>query len=154
MEVVAVQSAAEMLKVLTEQYARLDVLIMTAAVADFRVEATADQKLKRGEHALDLRLVPNADLLATTASLSGETRPVRVGFAAETQDLLEHASEKLARKSLDLIVANDVSNNVFGSETNEVSLLWSDGRRQGFPRLPKTEVAEHVLDAVVALLKR
>src|SRR5216684_6615091 len=124
-EVIRVSSAEQMLAALTSQYARLDALIMAAAVADFKVLAQVDQKIKRGEHALELTLVPNPDLLATTASLAADPRPVRVGFAAETQDLVEHAAEKLARKSLDLIVANDVSDNVFGADSNQVTLLWS-----------------------------
>jgi phosphopantothenoylcysteine decarboxylase/phosphopantothenate--cysteine ligase len=142
-----------MLGAITARYATLDALVMTAAVADFRVEAEAAHKIKRGETSLDLRLVPNPDLLAATAALSTTSRPVRVGFAAETQDLLQHASDKLARKSLDLIVANDVSNDVFGSDSNQVTLLWSDGRQAALPRLPKTVVAERVLDAVSELLR-
>jgi phosphopantothenoylcysteine decarboxylase/phosphopantothenate--cysteine ligase len=143
-----------MLAAIEIRYPRLDALIMAAAVADFRVETPAAQKLKRGEHAQDLRLVPNPDLLAATAALASGPRPVRVGFAAETHDLVEHATEKLARKSLDLIVANDVSEDVFGSDSNRVILLWSDGRRTDLPRMPKPAVAERVLDAVSALLKR
>jgi phosphopantothenoylcysteine decarboxylase/phosphopantothenate--cysteine ligase len=143
-----------MLEALTQRYAGLDALIMAAAVADFRVDRLADQKVKRGEHALDLRLVPNPDLLAVTAGLApAERRPVRVGFAAETQDLLDHAREKLIRKSLDLIVANDVSAEVFGADTNEVTLLWSDGQREDVPRMPKTAIAGRVLDAVASLLQ-
>ena len=152
-EAVHVSSAEQMLRTLTERYARLDALIMAAAVADFKVENSAEQKIKRGEHALELRLVPNPDLLAATAALPTDARPIRVGFAAETQDLVEHAAEKVARKSLDLIVANDVSNNVFGADTNQVTLLWSDGRREDLARMAKTDVAERVLDAVVALLE-
>ena len=151
-DVVRVNSAEHMLAVLTEHYPALDALIMAAAVADFKVEAAAGQKIKRGEHALDLRLTPNPDLLAVTAALATDSRPVRVGFAAETHELLEHATEKLARKTLDLIVANDVSADVFGADTNQVTLLWSDGRRTDLPRMAKTDVAEHVLDAVVALM--
>jgi phosphopantothenoylcysteine decarboxylase/phosphopantothenate--cysteine ligase len=152
--VVHVKSAHQMLAVLTEHYPRLDALIMAAAVADFKVQAMAEQKIKRGEHALELSLVPNQDLLAATAALGGDARPIRVGFAAETQDLVEHAVDKLARKSLDLIVANDVSAGVFGAETNQVTLLWSDGRREDLPKMAKTDVAERVLDAVVALFPR
>jgi phosphopantothenoylcysteine decarboxylase / phosphopantothenate---cysteine ligase len=152
LQLVHVRSAAEMLSAITERYPQLDALIMAAAVADFSVEAALDQKLKRGEHALDLRLEPNPDLLAETASLSRDSPPVRVGFAAETQDLVQHASEKLARKSLDLIVANDIKADVFGSDSNQVTLLWSDGHRVDLPRQPKTDVAEQVLDAVVKLL--
>ena len=156
LQVVHVTSAEQMLATLAEHYPRLDALIMAAAVADFRVETSADQKIKRGEHALELRLVPNPDLLAVTASLvtDARPRPIRVGFAAETQDLVEHAAEKLARKSLDLIVANDVSAPVFGAETNQVTLLWADGRRADLPRMAKTSVAERVLNALAALLNQ
>jgi len=149
---VPVRTAAEMLAAISDEYAQLDALIMVAAVADFRVAEAAEHKIKRGEHALELRLVPNPDLLATTAALPAEPRPIRVGFAAETQDLLTQARDKLARKSLDLIVANDVAGDVFGADTNQVTLLWADGRRDDLPRLPKPDVAERVLDAVAALL--
>ena len=150
---VHVTSARHMLEAIREHYPKLDALIMAAAVADFRVESPPDQKIKRGEHGLDVRLVPNPDLLAETAEMSSDRgRPIRVGFAAETQDLLSHATEKLARKSLDLIVANDVSQDVFGADSNQVTLLWSDGRRADFPRLPKAQVADQVLDALSALL--
>ncbi|MBV9897897.1 MAG: bifunctional phosphopantothenoylcysteine decarboxylase/phosphopantothenate--cysteine ligase CoaBC [Chloroflexi bacterium] len=152
--VIAVRTASDMLAAITATYAKLDALIMTAAVADFRVESEAAHKIKRGETSMDLRLVPNPDLLAATAALDSRTRPVRVGFAAETQDLLAHAVDKLQRKSLDLIVANDVSGDVFGSDSNEVTLLWSDGREAALPRMPKTVVAERVLDAVSELLRR
>jgi phosphopantothenoylcysteine decarboxylase / phosphopantothenate---cysteine ligase len=152
LQVVGVGSAAEMLASLEMHYPFVDVLIMAAAVADFRVDSAANQKLKRGAQAVDLRLVPNPDLVASTASLVTERRVVRVGFAAETQDLVEHATEKLARKKLDLIVANDVSADVFGAETNEVTMLWADGRRADIPRMSKSAVAERVLDAVVGLL--
>lgn len=149
---VAIRSAAEMLSAIQNAYASLDALIMVAAVADFRAERHADQKIKRGEHALDVRLIPNPDLLATSAAWEAEPRPVRVGFAAETQDLLEHARGKLARKSLDLIVANDVSAGVFGADDNAVTLVWADGRQAELTRQPKTLVAERVLDAVADLL--
>jgi phosphopantothenoylcysteine decarboxylase/phosphopantothenate--cysteine ligase len=154
-EAVAVRTAQEMLEAMTSRYAELDALIMSAAVADFRVDSEAAHKIKRGETALELSLVPNPDLLAATAELGTESsRPVRVGFAAETQDLIEHARQKLARKSLDLIVANDVSGDVFGSDSNEVTLLWSNARKAALPRMPKTDVAEQVLDAVSGLLRR
>ncbi len=152
MNFVNVSSARDMLRAMTEHYPRLDALLMVAAVADFRVGQPAERKVKRGETALDLHLVPNPDLIATTAALAVEPRPVRVGFAAETDDLHANAADKLARKSLDLIVANDVSGDVFGSDSNEVTLLWADGRREQLPRMAKTDVAERVLDAVTALL--
>jgi phosphopantothenoylcysteine decarboxylase/phosphopantothenate--cysteine ligase len=147
-----VRTAREMLEVLRAEYASLDALVMAAAVADFSVEAPAGQKMKRGKESLDLHLVPNPDLLAETALFETQRRVVRVGFAAETEDLVEHALDKLRRKRLDLIVANDVSGDVFGSDANQVSLLYCDGRRQDLARMPKPAVAESVLDAVVSLL--
>ncbi len=153
LRVVQVNSAQEMLSVLHGEYSSHDALIMAAAVADFNVGPPADHKIKRGEHELELRLLPNPDLLAATALLeTANKHPIRVGFAAETQDMIEHAADKLERKSLDLIVANDVLSDVFGADTNEVTLVWSDGRRVELPRMPKPAVAEHVLDAVAALL--
>ena len=147
-----VHTAREMLDVLRGEYAGLDALIMAAAVADFAVEQAAAQKVKRGENALELRLLPNPDLLAETARLQPPQRVVRVGFAAETEDLVAHAVGKLERKRLDLIVANDVSGDVFGADANEVTLLFCDGRREDVPRMSKAAVAERVLDAVAQLL--
>ncbi len=154
LEVVPVGSAHELLAALAAVYADADALIMAAAVADFRVAQPAEQKIKRGDDPLTLSLVPNPDLLRETARLPVARHPVRVGFAAETQDLLAHAAAKLERKALDLIVANDVAaeGSGFATDTNQVTLLWRDGRRVALPLLPKTEVAERVLDAVVALL--
>jgi phosphopantothenoylcysteine decarboxylase / phosphopantothenate---cysteine ligase len=154
MEVVHVEQATQMLEVLRANYARLDALIMAAAIADFRVAEPSAHKVKRGAEGLALRLVPNPDLTAETAHLPTERSPVRVGFAAETQDLVAQAQNKLSRKSLDLIVANDVSGGgVFGQDTNQVTLLWADGRQQPLPRLPKPEVADRVLDALADLLR-
>jgi len=150
--IIEVRTAQEMLDAIIAQYADLDALIMTAAVADFRVEGSAPQKVKRGEGAVDLRLVPNPDLLAETALLPSRRRPVRVGFAAETQELVEHATEKLARKSLDLIVANDVSGDVFGSDSNQVTLLWSNGRRMQLLNMHNVARAEALLHGVRKLL--
>jgi phosphopantothenoylcysteine decarboxylase/phosphopantothenate--cysteine ligase len=137
-EVRRVHTASEMLGALREVYADADALIMAAAVADFRVETPVEQKVKRGAENLAIRLVPNPDLLAETATLGGDgRRPVRIGFAAETQDLLTNAQGKLERKRLDLIVANDVvaPGSGFATETNEVALLWADGRRELLPLL-------------------
>jgi phosphopantothenoylcysteine decarboxylase/phosphopantothenate--cysteine ligase len=154
-EVVQVERAQEMLAAVRAAYRDADALIMVAAVADFRVEQPARQKVKHGEEALMLRLAPNPDILRETAAIPTERRPVRVGFAAETQGLLGHATDKLARKCLDLVVANDVSaeGSGFAVDTNRVTLLWADGRRKNLPLLPKAVVAERLLDAVAELLR-
>ncbi len=131
-----------------------DVLVMAAAVADFRPIAAAATKLTRGEP-MTLRLEPTADILAEVGRRAGERdpRPVIVGFAAETGSL-DRAPDKLRRKGADLLVANDVSEpgSGFGTDTNRVVILGADGSRDDLPLLAKREVADRLLDRVVALL--
>jgi phosphopantothenoylcysteine decarboxylase/phosphopantothenate--cysteine ligase len=146
--------------------AGLDALVMAAAVADFRPSTVADRKLPRTDAGLTLELVANPDILAELGRLvqglddAGAPtrhallpRPVLVGFAAETGSLAR-AAEKLARKRVDLLVANDVAEegSGFGTETNRVTILAADGTEDPLPLLPKREVAERLLDRVVAAL--
>jgi phosphopantothenoylcysteine decarboxylase / phosphopantothenate---cysteine ligase len=131
-----------------------DVLVMAAAVADFRPKAAADTKLARGE-GMTLELEPTEDILAEVGARARELepRPVIVGFAAETGSL-DRAPDKLRRKGADLLVANDVSEpgSGFGTDTNRVVILGADGTRDELPLLAKREVADRLLDRVVALL--
>jgi len=124
-------------------------IVMAAAVADYRVDQAADHKLKRTGDDVILRLMPNPDIIAglTQAGL------IKIGFAAETDDLLANAQSKLVRKGLDLIVANDVSSpgSGFGTDTNQVTLI-STTSVETLPLLAKREVAERVLDRLVAIL--
>jgi phosphopantothenoylcysteine decarboxylase/phosphopantothenate--cysteine ligase len=125
---------------------------MAAAVADYRVANPAKQKIKkRGAQAagLTIELVANPDILAETA---GDF--VRVGFAAESEDLLANAADKLQRKRLDLIAANDITGegSGFGSDTNRVVLLARDGSAEHLPLMTKREVADALLDRVAALV--
>jgi phosphopantothenoylcysteine decarboxylase/phosphopantothenate--cysteine ligase len=126
-----------------------DAIIMAAAVADYRVDQAADHKLKRTGDDLILRLVPNPDIIAglTQAGL------IKIGFAAETDDLLANAQSKLVRKGLDLIVANDVMSpgSGFGTDTNQVTLI-SATSVEPLLLLTKREVAERILDRLVLLL--
>jgi phosphopantothenoylcysteine decarboxylase/phosphopantothenate--cysteine ligase len=127
---------------------------MAAAVADFRPAAAAEQKLPRSD-GLTLELESTPDLLAAVAE-TGRTvqpRPVLVGFAAETGSL-ERAPDKLRRKGVDLLVANDVAEpgSGFGTDTNRVSILAADGSRIDLPQLTKREVADRILDLVAAAL--
>lgn len=142
-----VVSAEEMHRAVAAAVAEADLLVMAAAVADYRPEQAADRKIKKHGGELVLRLVPNTDILAATAAVAND-RLVRVGFAAETDQLIEHARGKLERKRLDLIVANDVTEpeSGFGSDTNRVVLLDRAGGRRDLPSLPKPEVAHHILD--------
>ncbi|MDA8238177.1 MAG: bifunctional phosphopantothenoylcysteine decarboxylase/phosphopantothenate synthase [Chloroflexi bacterium] len=143
-----------------------DVLVMAAAVADFRPAAPADRKLPRTEAGLRLELVANPDILAeigrvvrgldeagAAAGRPFRPRPVLVGFAAETGSLAR-AADKLARKRVDLLVANDVAEegSGFGTPTNRVTILAAGGAEEALPLLAKREVAERILDRVVAAL--
>ena len=127
-----------------------DVLIMAAAVADYRPAERAGQKIKRTPEGMTLELVPTPDILA---EVTGDL--VRVGFAAESQDLVRNASEKMARKKLDLIVANDITaeGSGFGTETNQVTIIDKSGAAESLPLLTKYEVACRILDRVLPLLK-
>jgi phosphopantothenoylcysteine decarboxylase/phosphopantothenate--cysteine ligase len=142
-----------------------DALVMAAAVADFRPAASADRKLERGPD-LTLELEPTPDLLAEVGRIArgldsegARSReplsppPILVGFAAETGSL-DRAGDKLRRKGVDLLVANDVSapGSGFGTETNQVTLLARDGRVDELPLLSKREVADRILDRVVLAL--
>ncbi|HEU0245233.1 MAG TPA: bifunctional phosphopantothenoylcysteine decarboxylase/phosphopantothenate--cysteine ligase CoaBC [Candidatus Limnocylindrales bacterium] len=131
-----------------------DALVMAAAVADFRPAAAAVTKLTRGE-GMTLELEPTEDILAEVGARARDLapRPVIVGFAAETGSL-ERAPDKLRRKGADLLVANDVSEpgSGFGTDTNRVVILGADGSRDELPLLTKREVADRLLDRVVALL--
>ena len=134
--------------------AGFDALVMAAAVADFRPSAAADRKLPRAD-GLTLELESTPDLLAAVAETARtvEPRPVLVGFAAETGSL-ERAPEKLRRKGVDLLVANDVAEpgSGFGTDTNRVTILTADGTRADLPQLSKREVADRILDLVAAAL--
>ena len=155
---VAVGTAAEMAEAVLEECHAADVLVMAAAVADFRPVRQAGDKLKKGEGVPVLELEPTVDVLSELHRQRREAgRPhLVVGFAAETRDLLENARQKLEAKGLDLIVANDVSapDAGFAVDTNRVTLLDAAGHEQALPLLSKEEVARHVIDRVIALLKR
>lgn len=148
---VPVSTANEMQAAITAATRGAHVLLMAAAVSDYRVEAPAASKVKKepGAARLSLALVENPDILAGTYGAF-----VKVGFAAETDNLLAHAQEKLARKGVDLLVANDVSeaDSGFGADTNRVHLLAADGSVEALPLLSKRDVADAILDRVVALL--
>jgi phosphopantothenoylcysteine decarboxylase/phosphopantothenate--cysteine ligase len=148
--VVAVDSAAAMQRALRESFRDATVLVMAAAVADYRPAAPLARKLKKSAAAHRLALVRNPDILSGLAREKG-TRTV-VGFAAETHDLVAEASRKLREKKLDLIVANDVTAEGagFGSDTNVVRLLDATGLDAALPVLPKDEVAARILDWVAA----
>ena len=148
-ERIDVNTTSEMADAVARAAAGCDAVIMAAAPADFRPASAAAQKIKRTGESISIELLPNPDILA---GLTGTF--VKVGFAAETEDLLAHARAKIAKKGLDLIAANDVtaSQAGFGTDTNLVTLIAADGTVEELPLLPKYEVAQRILDRVADLL--
>ena len=148
-ETVQVGTALEMQKAVERACEEADVLIMAAAVSDYRAVKSKAHKIKKSEESLSVELVLNPDILS---SIEGPT--VRVGFAAESQDLLENAEGKLRAKGLDLIVANDItaSDSGFGVDTNRVALLTADGGIEQLDLMSKLELSHKVLDRVVNIL--
>jgi phosphopantothenoylcysteine decarboxylase / phosphopantothenate---cysteine ligase len=155
--IVRVETAKQMLEAVLTASAQSDALIMAAAVADFRPRVTAKDKIKKEGGIPQIELEATEDILKTVATnRSGRECPrVVVGFAAESRDLLENASHKLRSKGLDFIAANDISASSagFSVETNQVTLLFQDGRKEVLPLMSKTEVAEIILGWVSKLLE-
>jgi phosphopantothenoylcysteine decarboxylase/phosphopantothenate--cysteine ligase len=152
-EIVSVQTASEMQEAVTSRAAGADVVVMAAAVADFRPKEPPNRKLKKHEGIPDIVLEPTHDFLVDL----GREKPagqVLVGFAAETDDLVAHAAEKLRTKRLDLIVGNDISQPDAGFEvdTNRAVILDADGGREALPLLAKSDLAGVILDKVARLL--
>jgi phosphopantothenoylcysteine decarboxylase/phosphopantothenate--cysteine ligase len=146
-----VRSADDMLRAVQARFAECSMAIFAAAVADYRAAEKSGQKIKRSKEPLTLRLQPNPDILATVAQEKGAR--LVAGFAAETENVAENAREKLAQKNADLVVANDVSAEGagFDSETNIVTLFSRDGRDLPLARMSKSEVAHRILDEMLRL---
>jgi phosphopantothenoylcysteine decarboxylase/phosphopantothenate--cysteine ligase len=154
---VPVRTAEEMKDAVLAECADADALVMAAAVADFRPKHVAADKMKKRDGIPQIELEAAPDVLKAVAGLRSKEKKLRVvvGFAAESRDLLDNASEKLKSKNLDLIVANDISaaDAGFGAETNRVTLLFADGRKESLPLMEKSEVAEVILRTVATLLE-
>jgi phosphopantothenoylcysteine decarboxylase/phosphopantothenate--cysteine ligase len=147
-EVVDVVTADDMHREVTGRYADADVVVMAAAVADFRPKVTAPEKLKKHDGVPEIVLEPTVDILASLGER--KTHQVLVGFAAETERLEQHAAEKLRAKRLDLMVANDVAASDAGFEvdTNRVVLLDSEGSIERPPFSTKIALADVILDRI------
>jgi phosphopantothenoylcysteine decarboxylase/phosphopantothenate--cysteine ligase len=155
--VVRVETAREMLAAVAAALPA-DIAIFAAAVADWRPETEAgSKKLKKdGSGPAPLTLVENPDILATVSRMEAGRPPLVVGFAAETDTVLDHARAKIARKGCDLIVANDVSaaGGVMGGTDNTVHLIHRDGAQETWPRLGKDEVARRLVAHLAGMLGR
>ncbi|MCA1797205.1 MAG: bifunctional phosphopantothenoylcysteine decarboxylase/phosphopantothenate--cysteine ligase CoaBC [Geobacteraceae bacterium] len=149
---VSVTSAREMYAAVMHELPEASVVIKAAAVADYRPCSAAAQKIKKKPGTMSVELEPNPDILAQIGAQ--KTEQIVVGFAAETHDILRHAQEKLQRKNLDILVANDVTaaGAGFDVETNVVKFLHADGRVEDMPQQSKVEVAYALLDRVSACI--
>jgi phosphopantothenoylcysteine decarboxylase/phosphopantothenate--cysteine ligase len=145
-----VESATDMLQQCLDLLGDCDIFIACAAVADYRPSAVEQQKIKKGPEEITLQLVRNPDIVATVAS--SEQRPFTVGFAAETTDVLNYARDKMQRKNLDMIVANDVADRSIGfnSDQNAVTVLWRNGE-QALPRAGKDSIARQIIELIAQL---
>ena len=148
-----VQQASEMLSAVESHVPSTDVFIAVAAVADYRMAKIANEKMKKNSDEMSLTLVKNPDILKTISLR--DDRPFCVGFAAETENVAEHARGKLAKKSLDLIAANDVGQEnspVFGADSNALDVYWANDGHKRIERAPKRAVAAALLDIIAERL--
>jgi phosphopantothenoylcysteine decarboxylase/phosphopantothenate--cysteine ligase len=151
-ERVSVRSAIEMKQAIEARRENADVIVMAAAVADYRPETVADQKIKKGQDELVIRLVKNPDILAELGVWRKEKKaPVLVGFAVETSDLVRHARSKLEQKGCDMIVAN-LAEHGFEGDHNMVTIVTHDAA-VALERQSKRAVADAILDRVVQFIR-
>ena len=144
-----VTSAQEMWQTALESAVKNHIFIGCAAVADYRIANVADQKIKKSAEEMTLKLVKNPDIIADVAHLT-EKRPFTIGFAAETQNVADYAKDKLTRKNLDMICANDVSGGqVFGQDHNTLHLFWKHGEK-ALPQADKNTLAEALVSEIMA----
>ncbi len=153
---IQVTTACDMRDVVMEHYKRATVIIKTAAVADFKCRNETCQKIKKkgDSNYLILEFEKNPDIIGELGKVKGNR--IIVGFAAETDNILEHAVEKLNKKNLDLIIANNVAKAGigFGSDDNEVTIIEKTGASKEVPKMSKDEIAHTILDAVIKVIKK
>jgi phosphopantothenoylcysteine decarboxylase/phosphopantothenate--cysteine ligase len=149
MEVIHVETAVQMKEAVAKAITQADALIMAAAVADYQPKNTATAKIKKEALGLTLELIRTPDIIS---EVKGNF--LKVGFAAESEDVIENARQKLEKKQLDLIMANDITarESGFDADTNKVTLIDRGGKAESLPLLTKREVADRILDRVVGLL--
>ncbi|MBV8529285.1 MAG: hypothetical protein JOZ75_13310 [Candidatus Dormibacteraeota bacterium] len=153
--VVRVETAASMARALEDALPDASVLLMAAAVADYRPVRVSHDKIKKSAGALILELEPTVDILTSVRDADYRGSLFVVGFAAETSDLLANAQKKVREKGLDLIVLNDVSRGdiAMGSDANEVTIIDGDGVVEEVHRAPKDEVAREILRLVMQRMR-
>jgi len=153
-EFIQVESARQMRDAVMANFATADVVIKAAAVADYRPKVVAEHKIKKSDDTLTIVLEKNPDILRELGQV--KQQQILVGFAAETDELIANATEKLKKKNLDMIVANDVTlpGAGFNADTNIVKLLYADGTIEELAQMPKRELAHVILDKIRYLLHK
>jgi phosphopantothenoylcysteine decarboxylase/phosphopantothenate--cysteine ligase len=152
-EFIPVISALDMYEAVLSRFEQTDIVVKAAAVADYRPKRRAEQKIKKGDNDLVLELERNPDILQELGRR--KAGQILIGFAAESENVIEYAKDKLVRKNLDLIVANDITNTGagFAGETNVVTLISARHGQEALPQLSKQEVAHRIFDTVADLLR-
>ena len=150
-EVIHVQTASQMKEAVAKATSKADALVMAAAVADYQPKSAARSKIKKDANTMTLELVRTSDILTEV-----QGNFIRVGFAAESENVVANARQKLDKKKLDLIVANDITStdSGFGVDTNKVTIIDKKGKAENLPLLTKREVADRILDKVVEFLSK
>jgi phosphopantothenoylcysteine decarboxylase/phosphopantothenate--cysteine ligase len=144
-----VESAADMLNAVMKNIDGIDIFVATAAVADYRPANPVESKIKKTSESMDLKMERTVDILATVAARA--LRPFVVGFAAETDSVEQYARQKLLKKNLDMIAANEVGHDkVFEKDDNALLVLWRDGRRE-LPHAPKVALARDLVALIAEL---
>lgn len=149
---ISVRSAQQMYEAIMDNFSQFDIIIKCAAVADYRPEKKALEKIKKTEKEITLKLVKNPDILKEIGKQKGNR--IIVGFAAETENVVENARKKLIEKNIDLMVVNDVSNKeiAFQSDYNQCTLIFRNGNFIELPKAKKEEVADDILDAIKSIM--
>ncbi|MCX5849191.1 MAG: bifunctional phosphopantothenoylcysteine decarboxylase/phosphopantothenate--cysteine ligase CoaBC [Deltaproteobacteria bacterium] len=153
-KIIKVRTAKEMYKAVMDNYKKAEIIIKAAAVADYCPKISAAEKIKKYERTLSLELKNNPDIIAEIGKNKGKR--VLVGFAMETKNLLANAAEKLKKKNMDLIVANNLREEGAGfrTDTNIITIIDREGRVESFDKMTKIEAAEKILDRVKKIISR
>ena len=150
---IEVETVEEMQKAVETDYGDADILLMSAAVSDYQAKQISSEKIKKNSSEFALQLKKSPDILASLGKKKSNC--IHIGFALETEDVIANATKKLNKKNLDLVVLNNPlePGAAFGGDTNIVSLISKDKQVETLPKLPKTRVAEIILDKAVEILQ-
>lgn len=151
---IQINTAREMFEAVKDHYSKQDIIIKSAAVADYRPATFCNKKIKKSDNDMNLTLTRNEDILKWIGKHKKDTQTI-VGFAAETNDILDNGQKKLVKKNVDLMVINDISKSYagFGTDTNQITLIDIYGGKQSYPIMQKKELANIILDYIIKFNK-